>query len=188
LRSRFAQRGSWKKVFGGMITRTNLSELQLKLRSSLEAYRALVREGIKVPSPFHYFGPADFALGEGQFFSPLHLTRGMGYQSTSQCYLNSIITAMEESLRYVEGYALSVSQNLPMLHAWNLDADGFALDRTWNPPGCLYIGVVFPIALIWRGRRGKVYAIIDVWEHGFPILRKPLNSDSASSIHVHPSI
>jgi hypothetical protein len=171
-----------------MIKRITLSHLQRKLRFSLEAQRALVREGIKAPSPLHYLGPADFVLREGQFFSPLPLPRGMGYQAPSQCYLNSFITAMEESLRYVEGYALSASQDLPVLHAWNLDAEGLVLDRTWNPPGRVYIGVVFPIELIPRGRRGKLYAVIDDWEHGFPILRKPLNPDSASSVHVHPSI
>jgi hypothetical protein len=112
----------------------------------------------------------------------------MGYQATGQCYLNSFITAMEETLRYVEGYALSASQDVSVLHAWNLAAEGFVLDRTWNPPGRVYIEVVFPIELIPRGRRGKLNSVIDDWEHGFPILRKPLNSDSASSVHVHPSI
>jgi len=35
-----------------------------------------------------------------------------------------------------------------MLHAWNLDADGFVLDRTWNPHGRIYLGIIFPLVMI----------------------------------------
>ncbi len=72
---------------------------------------------------------------------------------------------------YVEGYAVSDSNDLPMLHAWNLDTDAFVVDRTWNPHGRIYLGVIFPLVVIPRNR-GTQYAVIDDWEQDYPILRK----------------
>ena len=111
----------------------DLTGEQLELRSNLEFTRTLMRQGIKTPSPLHYLGIADFVLREGQFFSPRPLPEGMGYREMSRCYLNSFITAMEENLRYVEGYALSVSHCLPVLHAWNLDRRGLRCRYNMEP-------------------------------------------------------
>ncbi len=112
----------------------------------------------------------------------------MDYRELRHCYLNLFVTAMEENFRYVEGYALPASHNFPMLHAWNLDAEGFVVDRTWDPPGRAYLGVIFPIERIPKGRGGKLYAVIDDWEHGFPVLRKPLASDVSRTFASYASI
>src|SRR6266849_2199035 len=87
---------------------------------------------IKNPSQLHYQGMPDFVSREGQFFKARPLPAGIDYLEIRQCYQNAFRTALEESLVYVEGYALSASHNLPLLHARNLDRAGFVADRTWS--------------------------------------------------------
>ena len=127
---------------------------------------------MKNPAQFYYRGLPDFVLREGQFFEPRPLPKGIGHLEISHCYKNAFRTALEERCFYVEGYAISSSLDFPVLHAWNLDSEGFVVDRTWNPHGRVYLGVIFPLELIPR-KRGMQYAVIDNWEHGFPILRRP---------------
>jgi hypothetical protein len=77
----------------------------------------------------------------------------------------------------VEGYVVPSSNGYPDA-SWNLDTEGFVVDTTWNPHGRIYLSVVFPLAVIPR-RRGIQYAVIDDWEHGYPILRKAWNGEAA---------
>jgi hypothetical protein len=93
---------------------------------------------MKNPRHFHYQGMPDFILREGQFFEPRPLPAGIEYLAIRHCYKNAFRTALEERYVYVEGYAVSASHKLPILHAWNLDRDGFFVDTTWNPHGRVY--------------------------------------------------
>ena len=155
------------------------SELHYRLLSYLAKERDLMSGQIKNPSQFHYQGIPDFVLREGQFFKPRPLPAGIDYLEIRQCYQNAFRTALEESFVYVEGYALSASHNLPLLHAWNLDRAGFVADRTWSPHGRVYFGVVFPLAVV-PIKRGKQCAVIDDWEHSFPILRRAWDREASS--------
>lgn len=130
------------------------------------------------PGQFHYLGIPDFLLREGQFFEPRPLPAGVDVLEIRHCYQNAFWTALQERLVYVEGYAVSSELDLPLLHAWNLDGDGFVVDRTWSPHGRLYFGVIFPLAAVPR-KRGTQFPIIDDWEHGYPILRKAWNREAA---------
>src|SRR5258706_16482215 len=103
---------------------------------------------IKNPCQFYYQGMPDFILREGQFFEPRPPPAGIDYLEISHCYKNAFQAALEESFVYVEGYALSASHNLPLLHAWILGAEGFVVDRTWNPHGRVYLGVLFSLAVV----------------------------------------
>ena len=49
-------------------------------------------------------------------------------------------------LTYAEGYALHADVGFPISHAWLLTPDGYAIDPTWDSPGC-YFGV--PLATAW---------------------------------------
>ncbi len=51
-----------------------------------------------------------------------------------------------DSLTYVEGYALHADVGFPISHAWLLTPDGYAIDPTWDAPGC-YFGV--PLSTAW---------------------------------------
>lgn len=152
--------------------------LQDKLRSHLAEEREHVSRRMKNPSQFHYKGIPDFLLREGQFFEPRPLPAGVKPLPIWYCYRNTFRTALEEGLVYVEGYAVSSSNDIPLLHAWNLDAEGFVLDRTWTPHGRAYLGVVFPLAVVPR-KKGRQYPVIDDWEHGYPILSKAWDGEAA---------
>jgi hypothetical protein len=154
------------------------SELQHRLLSHLAERRELMTGGMKNPNEFHYKGIPDFLLREGQFFEPRPLPDGMGHLEIKHCFNNAFWTGLQERFVYVEGYAVSSSHDLPLLHAWNLDNEGFVVDRTWNPHGQVYFGVIFPLAAVPR-ERGKQYPVIDNWEHGYPILRNPLDREAA---------
>jgi hypothetical protein len=52
----------------------------------------------------------------------------------------------DNSLTYVEGYALHADVGFPISHAWLLAPDGYAIDPTWDSPGC-YFGV--PLSTTW---------------------------------------
>jgi hypothetical protein len=49
-------------------------------------------------------------------------------------------------LTYAEGYALHADVGFPISHAWLLAPDGYAIDPTWDSPGC-YFGV--PLSTAW---------------------------------------
>jgi hypothetical protein len=146
--------------------------LRDNLCSLLMKERELMGGQMQNPSLFHYKGISDFLLREGQFFEPRPLPAGMDYLEIKHCIKNAFWTALQERFVYVEGYAISSVNDLPLLHAWNLDRKGFVLDTTWNPHGRVYFGVIFPLAMI-RRKRSTQYSVIDDWEHGYPILRKP---------------
>ena len=158
---------------------TDASLLQDKLRSHLALERDLMSGRMKDPSQFHYKGIADFLLREGQFFEPRPLPAGIDYLEIKHCIKNAFWSTLQGRLFYVEGYAVSSANDLPLLHAWNLDHGGFVVDRTWNPHGRVYFGVVFPLAIIQR-KRATQYSVIDDWEHGYPILRKPWDREAGS--------
>ena len=154
------------------------SELQRKLVAHLVKQREFMSGSFKNPSQFHYQGMPDFVLREGQFFEPRPLPAQISYLEFKHCYINAFRTTLEENFVYVEGYAVSNSNDIPVLHAWNLDAEGFVVDRTWNPHGRIYFGVIFPLSVIPR-KSGKQYPVIDDWEHGYPILRKAWDGEAA---------
>lgn len=63
------------------------------------------------------------------------------------CYWNcQQLVLADSSLTYVEGYALHAAVGFPISHAWLLAPDGYAIDPTWDSPGC-YFGV--PLATAW---------------------------------------
>ena len=79
-------------------------------------------------------------------------------------------------LQYAEGYAV-VGSKIPVLHAWNVDAEGFVVDSTWEPVGSIYFGVILPLSVV---RRAKA-SVLDDFESGWPVLRESW-SDSGGGI------
>src|SRR5260370_21641312 len=118
------------------------SELHYRLLSHLAKERDLMSGQIKNPSQFYYQGMPDFILREGQFFEPRPLPAGIDHLEIRHCYKNAFQTALEESFVYLEGYALSASHNLPILHPWHLDRPAFVLARNWNPDASVSSGFI----------------------------------------------
>jgi hypothetical protein len=143
-----------------------MRDFETELRSSVESLR---NASGKLRKEYFYTGPPDFILREGQFFRPKPLPRKIRRQASGRCFHNALLTSISRGFPYVEGYALH-SGKIPVLHAWNLDNDGFVIDTTWRPIGRSYLGVVLPVAdaLKWEG------TLIDNWEYGWPLLRKRL--------------
>jgi hypothetical protein len=143
----------------------NTSEKEL--RSNVETLKGVSG---KLPRRYYFYsGPADFVLREGEFFKPAPLPKKIKAQTIRLCFHNSLLISIGHGFRYVEGYALHKGK-IPVLHAWNIDSDGFVIDTTWRPIGRAYLGVVLPIvcSLNWKG------SLIDDWENGWPLLRKRL--------------
>ena len=74
---------------------------------------------------------------------------------------------MTTGLQYVEGYAVIGGKN-PVLHAWNVDAEGSVIDSTWEPVGSAYFGVILPRSIVEPAKT----SVLDDWESGWPVLRE----------------
>lgn len=75
------------------------------------------------------------------------LPKRIASAAARQCYWNCQQLAFaDSSLTYVEGYALHPDVGFPLAHAWLLDADGCAIDPTWDTPG-YYFGT--PLSTAW---------------------------------------
>lgn len=140
---------------------------QNALRSQLEKVRHFAE---RLPDKYHYCGPYDFVLREGQFFLSRPLPKEFELGAITECFLNAFQTAVANEVPYVEGYAFS-SDNafIPHLHAWNVDAEGFVVDTTWGPVGAAYLGVIFPLSLVYCTRGSSV---IDNCVNHWPLLRE----------------
>lgn len=64
-----------------------------------------------------------------------------------ECFRNAAENAIANpELTYVEGYAMPQVVDMPMAHAWNVDADGNVIDPTWENGGKAYYGIEFETA------------------------------------------
>lgn len=104
----------------------------------------------KLPSrnDWVYRGYEDLILQCGRVMEPKPLPKNIKPGQPRLCYANSQhLVFKNPALTYVEGYAMAQGVSFPLHHAWLLDADGYAIDPTWEPYGCCYLGV--PLAASW---------------------------------------
>ena len=95
----------------------------------------------------------DSSVGETEFGPPVARTRTTRKMADKACYRNAAITAMTDlQWRYAEGMALPVgtAEGWWVHHAWNVDAGGRVLDRTWHTPGLRYLGRVIDVKQVAR--------------------------------------
>lgn len=106
-----------------------------------------------------------FVLRNGKPYKPQPYTKKRG--RAKECFSNSTNLMLDsirgkrgvpKSLSYVEGFAYRPGL-FPMLHAWNSNQVGFAIDSTWErPEGCEYFGVEIPYDILRREiLRNEVY-------------------------------
>lgn len=132
-----------------------------------------------------YRGPADFVLREGRWW-PVEpgLPPGLGrYGAPRMCFGNAIFIGTVLDLRYVQGYALGLDNDMTVAaipHAWLADASGRAWDVTWRPPGWAYLGVEFSLEraddATWNGDAET----IDDRLRGWPLLRERWQGERAT--------
>ena len=142
-----------------------MKDIQAALRSRLEKTRDFAG---KLPSRYHYRNPYGFVLQEGRFFEPRPLPNSIERGAPRECFYNAWQTAIINELSYVEGYAVRKAKDLPVLHAWNLDTEGFVIDTTWEAVGVGYFGVILPQEF---APSLGTHSAIDNWESDFPMLR-----------------
>jgi hypothetical protein len=73
----------------------------------------------------------EFVLKHGREYEPAELADGIELGKRGECFRNAwqLVERFSDELTYVEGYAISI---IPMHHAWCVDADGNAVDPTWE--------------------------------------------------------
>ena len=89
----------------------------------------------------------ELVLDFGFIMEPQPLPERMEAAIPQFCYWTcQQLVLASDSLTYAEGYALHGDVGFPISHAWLLTPDGYAIDPTWDSPGC-YFGV--PLATAW---------------------------------------
>lgn len=140
----------------------------------------------KVPgrTDWKYRGFEELVLECGTIMEPKPLPKNIKQGLPRLCYANcQRLVLKNRSLTYVEGYAMAQGVSLPLQHAWLLDADGCAIDPTWDSPGCCYLGIAFKTAWvksIWNSRKqqgrtdelsilqGNYLEEFSIFKQGFP--------------------
>jgi len=121
----------------------------------------------KLPTKYYYRNVYDFVLREGRFFEPEPRPDHITLRHIGECFRNAFLTMMRTGLRYAEGYAV-VGSKIPVLHAWNVDAEGSVIDSTWEPVGSAYFGIILPLSIV----RGAKTSVLDDFKSGWPVLRE----------------
>ena len=85
----------------------------------------------------------DALLDHGAEYEPRpRAGTGLRKMADKACFTNSACAAVSRpQLAYCEGIALTAG-GFWLHHAWNVDADDRAIDRTWREPGQQYVGVI----------------------------------------------
>lgn len=91
-----------------------------------------------------------FVLRNGKVFDKVlseaeYKKLGIKRRKSKECFKNSTDLALyNDSLTYVEGYAIREDLGLLIQHAWVIDDKENVIDTTWNDPeDCIYMGVPF---------------------------------------------
>src|SRR5260370_41935925 len=141
-----------------------MTDPQRCLRSYLEQVRDFAGQ---LPTKYCYRNVYDFVLREGRFFEQQPRPDSITLRHIGECFRNAFLTMMRTGLQYAEGYAVTGSKH-PVLHAWNVDAEGLVIDSTWEPVGSIYLGIVFPPSIVERAQT----SVLDDFESGWPVLRE----------------
>jgi len=139
-----------------------MTDPQISLRIYLEEVRNFAGQ---LPTKYHYCNIYDFVLREGRFFEPQPRPDSITLRHIGECFRNAFLTMMKTGLQYAEGYAVSGSK-IPVLHAWNVDAEGSVIDSTWEPVGLAYFGIILPRSTVERAKT----SVLDDFESGWPVL------------------
>lgn len=111
----------------------------------------------------------------GRYFVANRRVVGSESMPGNQPYANAFWHAMNDSrLAYCEGYACSPVGKV-IRHAWVIDENGLAYERTWDKPGLAYVGMAFRSEWLILFHGGYHQGIENgVFEHGeWPLYRHP---------------
>src|SRR5216684_4697510 len=138
-----------------------MTDPQISLRLYLKEARDFAG---KLPTEYCYRNVYDFVLREGRFFEPQPRPDRITLRHIGECFRNAFLTMRIAGLQYAEGYAVTGGKH-PVLHAWNIDAEGSVIDSTWEPVGSAYFGIILPLSIVKRAKT----SVLDDWESGWPL-------------------
>jgi len=105
-------------------------------------------------------------IDHGLDFEPRLRPPGYRKMTDKECFSNSArLVLSDESLTYVEGFALLEFAPIAVHHAWILDADGKMIDPTWHSAGSAYRGIPFKteyLELVMQ--ESGMYGILDNYQ------------------------
>lgn len=140
--------------------------------------------------PNEMITPSQWVLGHGQQWGGRVFPKGIKKAKSGQCFKNAFHLAdRDSSLRYVEGWAMSV---IPMEHAWCVDKYGNVIDNTWDKKFKLlekpypqdYFGVVLSQETLYKIMlETKVFGVFGSWWAWDRIL--PILESSIADTHLN---
>ena len=145
-------------------------DAQRYIRQHLEAVAQLMRE-MPRPTGYAFHSIDEWLLKHGRFWTPQPLPKRYRRGIPKWCFGNAQRLALHsKTLRYVEGYAMSV---IPIHHAWCVDANDRVIDVTWDHIAPAYFGVVFDRDAIRQFRRESRsnLSILHDYERDYPLLK-----------------
>jgi hypothetical protein len=129
---------------------------------------AVAKMGTRTP----YHNIEHFVLLNGRPFRPAPFPKGMRRCPLKSCFGNSHRLAERKRLIYVEGYAVTVTGGLAVLHAWCCDDSGAVIDPTWGQ-GSEYFGVPLDLPYVRQNTSNENMSVLDQWERQWPIFNDP---------------
>jgi hypothetical protein len=162
-----------------------ISNIEIELKDYLE--KMITIRQAKTRPNYKYSCFEQLVLKQGKIMPAKQLPKTLKQGLAKYCYSNCQQLAFENSsLTYVEGYALHPDVGFPFAHAWLLDADGCAIDPTWETPGC-YFGI--PLSMVWvqsfleeRDRSDNLSILDGNYLEGFSFLRDGLPSGALAQV------
>lgn len=156
----------------------------------IKRYLDAVVAAIEVPparSNWKYQRYEELVLDCGFIMEPQPLPETIEFGAPQFSYWNCQQLAFaDSSLTYVEGYALHADVGFPISHAWLLAPDGYAIDPTWDSPGC-YFGV--PLSTAWvesvlaaRNRMDNLSIFDGNYIEKFSLLKEGLPIDAFANL------
>jgi hypothetical protein len=141
----------------------------------LDGAARMGQKGTKPPAG--YFSPAGIVLDRG---CPMRLAAVQPASGPmKQCFSNSQTMAIDDDLRYAEGWAIMSSMPMPVLHAWCVGSEGLVLDYTWGRrlrgKQAAYYGVIIDTSYMLQRvfKTGTHHSLLDDYEFGFKLLKTP---------------
>ncbi len=118
---------------------------------------------------FKYSCFEDFILRNGKEFKVSKEKIKLG--KIRECFRNAFYLADNGGKYvYVEGYATTKGNPLPVLHAWCINQDSEVVDPTWED-GDEYFGTSFDLNYVRKViLKRKKFGVLDNYEMRFPLL------------------
>lgn len=153
-----------------------------ELKQYLQDRVTLLKE-IRPNQGWKYLGFEELLLDCGTVMQAQSMPKDIKRGLPRSCYYNSQKLAFKQNnFTYVEGYAVAEGVSIPLVHAWLMTPDGYAIDPTWDTPGIAYLGIPFDTGWVksilaarkQQGREDDLSMLEGNYMEGFSLLKEGL--------------